>query len=370
MLSRATVRDAAISMAAPVLAVAFAVAVGSVILLLAGDPVGETWKVMFDTAEQPRSIALITNQAAVYYLSAVAVAVGFRMNLFNIGVDGQYRLAAFFAALVAAYMPGPGQFTIVLSILAAMVVGAIWAGIAGLLKVTRGVSEVISTIMLNAIATSLIAFLLRQWSEPVLGSNNRGTRVIPGGNRVPGIPLIPDSTQDVYGLIFLAVLVGIAYAVLLNRTRFGFDLRASGRSETAAVASGVNVKRMIITAMLISGGLAGLVGLPELFGGAYTYSQTFPAGLGFTGIAIALLGRNHPLGIAVGAALFAFLDVAANPLQIIADVSSEIVTIMQGIIVLAVVIAYEVVRRYKVVQEQRRVARELETVSPRAEVTA
>ena len=350
---------AALSLAAPLLAVTFAVIVGSIILVAAGDPVGETWQVMSDTAQQPRSIALIINQTSVYYLSAIAVAVGFRMNLFNIGVDGQYRLAAFTAALTAAYLPFPGQVNIVLSMVAAMVVGAAWAGIAGLLKVTRGVSEVISTIMLNAIATSLIAYLLRQVAVDVEGSNNTGTKMIPGGSRVPGMDLVPDSPQSVYGLAVLAIIVGIVFWVLLNRTRFGFDLRASGHSETAAVASGVNVKRMIVTAMLISGAFAGLIGLPELFGGAYTYSQTFPLGLGFTGIAIALLGRNNPIGIAFAALLFAFLDIAANPLQILADVSSEIVTIMQGIIVLAVVIAYEVVRRYRVVQEQRTVARQL-----------
>ena len=369
--SRPRAGAAALTFAAPLLAVAFAMTVGSIILLAAGDPVGRTWEVMLDTAEQPRSIALIINQAAVYYLSAVAVAVGFRMNLFNIGVDGQYRLAAFVAALTAAYLPFPGQVNVVLSIIAAMLVGAAWAGIAGLLKVTRGVNEVISTIMLNAIATSLIAYLLRAVSEPVTGSNNRGTKVIPGGTQVPGMSLVPGSTQTVYGLAVLAIFVGVVYAVLLNRTRFGFDLRASGSSESAAVASGVQVKRMIVSAMMISGAFAGLVGLPELFGGAYTYSQTFPVGLGFTGIAIALLGRNHPVGIAVGASLFAFLDISANPLQIVADVSSEIVTIMQGIIVLAVVIAYEVVRRYRVTQEQRRVARELETPpAPRQEVSA
>jgi ABC-type uncharacterized transport system permease subunit len=342
MRSRVELRHAGLTLAAPLLAVAFATAVASLILLATGDPVGQTWQVMWDTAKQPRSMALILNQATVYYLSAIAVAVGFRMNLFNIGVDGQYRLAAFVAALVAAYVNLPGPITIALTVLAAMCVGALWAGIAALLKVTRGVSEVISTIMLNAIATSLIAYLLRKVAEPVAGSNNIGTRLIPSRAQVPGIDVIPGSTQQVYGLVFLAVVVGVAYSVMLNRTVFGFNLRTAGMSRTAAVASGVNVKKMVLAAMAISGAFAGLVGIPELLGSAHTYSLTFPAGLGFIGIAIALLGRNNPIGIAFGALLFAFLDVAANPLQII-----------------AVVIAYELVRRYRVVGEQRRVAAEL-----------
>ncbi|MGH8891921.1 MAG: ABC transporter permease subunit, partial [Actinomycetes bacterium] len=134
-LGRSNFRDAAVSMAAPVLAVAFAVAVGSLILFVSGDPVRQTWEVMFDTAGQPRSIALMVNLSAVYYLSAIAVAIGFRMNLFNIGVDGQYRLAAFVAALAAAYVPAPGPVRIAAAILAATVTGALWAGIAGLLRV-------------------------------------------------------------------------------------------------------------------------------------------------------------------------------------------------------------------------------------------
>lgn len=159
-------------------------------------------------------------------------------------------------------------------------------------------------------------------------------------------------------MIFVAVLVGVAYWFLLSRTRFGFDLRATGASETAAVASGVSVKRMVLASMLISGAVAGLVGMPQLLDASYTYSLDFPAGLGFTGIAIALLGRNHPVGIAFGALLFGFLDNASTALEI-SGVSPYIVKITQGVIVLSVVIAYEVVRRIAVAAAQRDVGRQL-----------
>jgi simple sugar transport system permease protein len=124
--------------------------------------------------------------------------------------------------------------------------------------------------------------------------------------------------------------------------------------------------------MLLSGAVAGLVGMPILLGEAYSYSLTFPAGLGFTGIAVALLGRNRPVGIALAALLFGYLNVASNPLQILAGVSTEIVAIIQGLILLSVVIAYEVVRRYRLAMEQRRVARELQEIAPSTpqEVTA
>ncbi|MHB8275348.1 MAG: ABC transporter permease, partial [Dermatophilaceae bacterium] len=232
-------------------------------------------------------------------------------------------------------------------------------GIAGWLKVTRGVSEVISTIMLNAIATGLVSFLLFRVADSTAGSNVTNTKTIPDSSQVPGFALIPGTPNKVYGFILLVMLVGVAYWVVLNKTRFGFDLRATGRSETAAVAGGVNVKRMVLTAMLLSGAAAGLVGMPLLFGQDFSYGTTFQPGLGFAGIAIALLGRNHPVGVAFGALLWSYLEQQSNGLQITVGVSSELVFIIQGVIVLAVVIAYEVVRRAGLRMEQRNVARQL-----------
>jgi ABC-type uncharacterized transport system permease subunit len=239
----------------------------------------------------------------------------------------------------------------------AMLVGGAWAAIAGLLKVTRGVSEVISTIMLNAIATGLIAYLLNpaRLAEVRPGSNNVATTPIPKSGQVPGFDL---SGGRVFGLILLAVAVGIAFQVVVNRTRFGFDLRISGLSPTAARASGVDNRRMVVTTMALSGVVAGLVGMPELLGASYQYSLNFPAGLGFTGIAIALLGRNNPFGIGLAALLFSFLDQSSDVLQL-NDVPKEIVLVMQGTVVLTVVIVYELVRRFEIRLQQRVVAAEL-----------
>ena len=360
-------RRVALNLAAPLLAVFFAFVVTSLILLAAGDPVAQTWEIIFSGWERPRTVAQTFNGAITLYLAALAVAIGFRMNLFNIGVEGQYRVAGFAAAVFAGEVTLPQPFSIIATMIVAMVVGAAWAGIAGALKVYRGVSEVISTIMLNAIAGALVAYLLRKAAVDVAGSNNIGTKPIPESGRMPGLPLVPDSPLDVYGFLLIAALVGVVYWFILGRTRFGFDLRATGRSETAAVASGVHVKRMVLYSMLLSGAVAGLVALPILLGEAYSYSLTFQSGLGFSGIAVALIGRNSPVGMAFGALLFAYLSTAANPLQIQAGVSIQIVQIMQGVIVLAVVIAYELVRRYGIVAESRRVARELDASRPSGE---
>jgi ABC-type uncharacterized transport system permease subunit len=355
-----------LALAAPALAIVVAFVVTSLVLVLAGDDWLGVWSQILSWPNN-RTMVNILNSATVYYLSAVAVAIGFRMNLFNIGVDGQYRIASFAAAWVAGEAWLPGFFNIALAIVAGMFVGAMWAGLAGLLRVTRGVSEVISTIMLNAIATAVVAYLLRKVAVREEGSNIISTKPVPEGSRIPGIAFLGG---EVYGFIVVAIIVGIVYWVLINRTRFGFDLRAAGQSESAAVASGINVKKMILVTMLLSGATAGLVGMPLLFGQDYAYGSTFQSGLGFAGIAIALLGRNHPVGIAIGALLFVFLDQQSNPLQILLDVSPDIVKVTQGVIVLAVVIAYEVVRRYGVRLEQRQVAAALDPQFQQKEVSA
>ncbi len=374
-VAKARLQRIGLTLAAPVLAMIISVAITAAVLALTGTSPFPIFKQMIEYAAQATTLGLIVNSAITYYFAALAVAVGFRMNLFNIGVDGQYRLAAMLAASVGGAIKLPAVLDVLVIILTAVLVGALWAGLAGLLKIYRGVSEVISTIMLNFITTGLVAFLLvpGRLAVRTQGSNNIGTRTLPSNGQVPGIPLIParglqvhpattsGPATQVYGLLILAIAVGVGYWFLVERTRFGFDLRATGRSESAAVASGVSVKRMVLISMLLSGAIAGLVGMPTLLGNAYSYSLDFPAGLGFTGIAIALLGRNTAVGVAIGALLFGFLDNSSQILDL-DGVAKEIVLITQAVIVLSVVIAYELVRRYRVAAEQRAVGRALGTI--------
>jgi len=371
MSGRFSLNRIVLAVAAPLLAIVFALLVTSVVLIVSGNNPLTAFTTMLEQLTKPRIQVNILNSATTYYLSAVAVAIGFKMNLFNIGVDGQYRLAAMLAAAVGGAVALPAPLHIGLIIAVAMFVGAMWAGIAGLLKVTRGVSEVISTIMLNFIATGIVAYLLApgRLAVETQGSNNIGTKPIPESGQVPGLSIIPGTKNEVYGLIVVAILVGIGYWFLLTRTRFGFDLRATGSSEPAAVASGVNVKKMVVYAMLLSGAVAGLVGMPQLLGSSYTYGLDFPTGLGFTGIAIALLGRNSPIGIAFAALLWAFLDNSSNSLEF-EGVPKQAVLIMQGVIVLSVVIAYELVRRYRIRSVARDVGRQLAVTAPEKEAVA
>jgi simple sugar transport system permease protein len=345
-----------LAVAGPVIALAVAFALSAIVLIASGQNPIEPFTIMFEQATFSDVQVRIINEASMYYIAALAVAVGFRMNLFNIGVDGQYQLGAMLAAIVGAHANLPAVLQIPLLLLTAMLTGAFWSGIAGVLKVTRGVSEVVATIMLNAIATSVIAYL---WLPDVFGvkvGNNNTTGEMHESGWVPGIDL--GEAGEIYGLVILAALLGVGYWVVLNRTRFGFDLRASGASESAAAASGVDPKRMTLTAMLISGAVAGLAGLPILMGASHTYNLNFPTGIGFLGIGIALLGRNSPVGIALASLLWAWL-VKASPELDFHGYDKEIAVIMQGIIVLAVVVSYEAVREWGLRRQQRRVGAEL-----------
>jgi simple sugar transport system permease protein len=354
---RYPLRSLLLGAAAPIGAILFAGLASAVILILGKHNVGDVYQTMFKQASKPTQVVNMINQAMVYYLSAVAVSIGFRMNLFNIGVEGQYSLAALGAAYVGGQVSGGGPFHLLLELVVAMMVGAAWAGIAGMLKVTRGVSEVISTIMLNAIAISLGSYLLHRLGKTY--GNSVQTKPISSSGQIAGFSYSGTHTK-IFGFLIIAALVGVGYWFLITRTRFGFRIKATGLNEEAAKASGVNVKRMTLIAMLLSGAVAGLVGLPVLLGQTHTFTQTAQSGLGFAGIGIALLGRNSPVGMALAALLWAFLGQSANQLDFI-GVPREIAAIIQGVILLSVVIAYELVRRYRLVLQQKDVAAQLST---------
>lgn len=361
-------RRALLALAAPTIAIVFAVALSAVVLVWSGSNPLTAYSAMIRNGARLEVIVDMLNRGTPLYLSGVAAAIGFRMNLFNIGVEGQYRLAAFFAAILGANVVLPAVLHVTAIILAAMIVGAVWSGIAGWLKVTRGVNEVISTIMLNSIAiVGLLAYLTVVFREGPLTPNS-GTKYIPASGRLPDLnSWLELFTPEIQGgrhlsaMLLVAIAAGIVYHVFINRTRLGFDLRASGYNPSAARAGGVRADRMVVMAMVYSGAIAGLVGLVDILSRNYRFDSEFRPGLGFAGIAVALLGRNHSVGIGVGALLFAFMDVSSPILQLTGAATREIVIIMQGTILLAAVVSYESVRRYRERDEARRAAAALAT---------
>jgi simple sugar transport system permease protein len=354
-----------LSLLAGVVAVLAALVILAVVLAVLGvDPL-KAVKALFDFGETPRArsnqLRAWINRSIPLFLAGLAVSIGFRMNLFNIGVEGQYRVAAVFAAWAGAAVVLPKPLAITFIIVVAMLAGAAYAAIPAVLKVTRGVNEVITTIMLNSIAIALTAWLVRGPAvrADLPENTNPSTEPLPDSARMPGFTWIFDlfglqpPSRPVNGFLFVAIGIGVVLALVLRSSRFGFSLRASGLNLTAAAAGGIPAKRMIVQAMLLSGAVAGLVGLPQVLGETYVFGDTFTAGLGFAGIAVALLGRNSPAGIGVAAILFAFLDRAGPSLQR-EGIPPSVVVITQGVIVLTVVIVNEVGTRIVKRSEERR----------------
>ncbi|MBT4678131.1 MAG: ABC transporter permease [Acidimicrobiaceae bacterium] len=356
-----TLRRITLALAAPVCAFAFSITLSSLVLLAVGTNPIEAWLEMISYGSRLETLIETGNRATQLYLAGIAVAIGFRMNLFNIGVEGQYVLAALLAAAVGGAVDLPPILHVALIMVVAMAVGSSFAGVAGYLKVSRGVHEVISTIMLNALALGLTGFLLRSWlldnSDTTL---NMGTPEIPPSGRFPNLNGVVEGLsreitrgRELWGFLLVAILVGVLFHLFLSRTRAGYDLRITGLNPFAAEASGVHPSSTVVRAMLLSGAVAGLIGLPEILGDAHKYDLNFTQGLGFAGIAVALIGRNHAVGVGIAAILFGWLDSAAPILDVVGDTPREIVSILQGVVVLSAVVAFEVVSRIRRAAEAR-----------------
>ena len=331
-------RRVAAAIAAPLIAVAIAGGVSAVLLVLTGHDPAVVLNTLGPRLGETNTLMDAANRAIPLYLSGIAVAVGFKMNLFNIGVEGQYKVGALTAAVLGAAVTLPGPLHVVFCLLAGLIGGALWATVPAVLKVKRGINEVVSTIMLNFIAISLVAWLYTGvFKGSAAGELNTRTKYLPESAWMPD--LVSNGSHRVNSFAIVAVLVGVAYYLLVWKSRFGFQLRASGANPFAARTSGVDPTKMVFRAMLISGAAAGLVGLPELLGDKHAYTDT--------------LGRKHPIGIAIGALVWGFLDAAGRFLDL-DGIPREIVTILQGVIVLAVVITYQVAEQFA----QRRITAE------------
>jgi general nucleoside transport system permease protein len=348
---------AMVTAASSVLAVIVALAISAIILLITGkDPV-KAYSTLFGAAGESRVLQGMANRATPLMISAAAVAIGFKMNLFNIGVEGQMRVALLTTAVVGAAVDLPPVLHVLFCLVVAMTAGALWAGIAGWLKVKRNVNEVISTIMLNFIALSLVAWAF----DDFFRVESETESLLVKTKELPKSAWFPDLVdRRLNGMFIIAILVLVLFWVVVWKTKFGFRLRASGGNSGAARATGVNPKKMILISMLLSGAIAGLVGMRALLGDVHAYQNNLAEQQGFNGIAVALLGRNHPLGIFFSALLFGFLGEASGKLQL-ENIPKEITTIMSGIIVLAVVVINEAVKRWDDRRIQRKAAAELES---------
>jgi ABC-type uncharacterized transport system permease subunit len=353
-----------LALAAPLAAAVASIIISSLAVIATKKSPMDAYRTMWEFGTTSGSLMQMLNVATPYYIAAVAVAITFRAGLFNIGVEGQLRLGAMFGSYFGAMFVLPPVIHVFAIMVISMTVGGLWASIAGYLKVKRGVSEVISTIMLNSLAVGLSSYLLaNHFADLTTASNNLSTKELPASGQFPNLmPLLnklgveDQPGSGVYGMLIFAIALGVAFWFVINRTRFGFELRASGANPIAARVSGVNSKRMTFLALALSGAVAGLAGLPAVLGDTHAFNMGFRTGIGFSAIAVALLGRNSAVGMAISALLFGFLEVSSRSLELI-DIAPETYVIMQGSILLSSVIAYEVVRRYKITLQSHELAK-------------
>jgi simple sugar transport system permease protein len=353
---RADFERIAVTIGSSMVAVIVALVISGVILAVAGKDAFAAFQKMGDVLTNSDKLFETVWRSMPFILSATAFAVTAKLGLFNIGVEGQFLMGMFWAAVIGAYVDLPAVLHIPFVIVVGAIAGGLWGGIAGYLKVKRGVNEVISTIMLNAIALQLIDWMFNEFFRYDDGSGSLDVRT----KQLPESAWIGDLVPDqLNGFIIVVLLVSIIYYLLVFRSRFGFRLRASGINAEAARTSGISANRMILLAMAISGMIGGLVGLPYLLGEGHSYGPTRPSGYGFTGIGVALLGRNHPGGIIVAGLMFGFLEAAGGPLQL-EGIPSSIVRVIQGIVLLSVVIISGAADRWYQNRTTERAARELQ----------
>jgi simple sugar transport system permease protein len=325
-------RPALLRTLGPVAAVLGALAVGACFIAAVGRNPLEVYAAMatgvFGNAY---GLGQVLFRATPLVFTGLAVAFAFRAGLFNIGAEGQLYVGAFAAAIVGARLAGlPAPLLLPLAILAGAAAGAAWALPPAWLKARVGAHEVINTIMMNFVAMALVqwighsVFVAATVRTPEIGAGARLARL---GD---ALPLFRGSPLNASFLLALAAAAGVAW--LLWRTRFGYEVRAVGLSPGAAEAAGIDVARIRVVALCLSGALAGLVGTNFVLGYKGYFEAGFSGGVGFLGIAVALLGRNHPLGVIVAALFFAALGYGG--LVINTQVPKELVEILQAIVIL------------------------------------
>jgi general nucleoside transport system permease protein len=311
-----------------------ALVVGGVVLALTGRDALGTY-VLLSQAAVGGTIQIANTLVATtpVLLAGIATAIAFRAGVFNIGVEGSLYVGAFAAAWVGFTFTGlPAWLAVPGALLAAGLVGLVWAAPPGLARAWWGVDEVVSTLMLNYIAILLTSYLV---NYPFLarGTANSMSPLIAKSAQLP--PLVASSQLTLGFPIALVLLMG--YAALFGRTTLGYELRMSGASPAFARASGIGVRRTIVVAMLLSGLVGGLAGALQILGVTYRFIDNFSPGYGFTGIAVALLGRNHPVGLLLSALFFGALSNGGGIIQLFSDIPLDLVNVLQGAIMIVAV---------------------------------
>lgn len=351
-----------LSIGAPVVSVLLALLLGAVLMLLAGNDPVKVYGLMLRSAFTTRfGITETIVKAIPLILCGLAISLSMRIKVFNIGAEGQLYLGAAAATWVALTFSGLPAIIMIPAMMAlAALVGGLWSIIAILPRVYLGVSELITTLMLNYVATLGVYWLVNgPWKDPAV----RGYPLSP--TFVPAALLPTIGSSRVHLGIAIAVILAIAMAWALNRTRWGYQVQVIGANPTTARYAGMDITRNILIVSLLAGALAGLAGMTEVSGVIHRLQEQVSPGYGFTAIIVAALARFNPLGVLLVSFLFGGLIVGGYAIQT-ANVSANIVLVLQGAILLFILTSdFFLQYRFRVLRPAR-VGRE----KPAGEVTA
>ena len=326
----------------PLLNLLAAFGVAAIVLLAVGESPRECLKVVIESALLSASgVQFTLFYATGFIFTGLGVALAIHCGLFNIGGEGQVYLAGLGVTLASFLAHGwPAALALPFIMLSAMLFGAAWAFLPGFLQAYRGSHIVVTTIMFNFIAASIMNYLLTtQLMAP--GSQNVSTADFSASTWVPNLAQmlkwvgVEVAASPLNACLLLALLCALGFYWLVWRTRFGYELRTIGANPDAALYAGIPVKSMVVTVICASGGLSGLAAVNEISGSAHHMSLGFPNGVGFIGIAVALMGRNHPLGIILSALLFGVLIQGGLELSLAnPNITNHLVYFIQGLIIL------------------------------------
>ena len=326
----------------PVLNVAAAfLASGLVVLIIGENPLEAVQILLKGAFGYAEGIGFTLFYATNFIFTGLAVAIAFHAGLFNIGGDGQAYVAGLGVALVCIYLPGfPFVVIFPLAIIAAMLFGAAWAFIPGYLQAKRGSHVVITTIMFNFIASALMVYLLVDVLKPPASMSPESAQFLASS----ALPMIHDLWKPFgfdleFARLNLSFVVAIVAAVgtwiLIWKTRLGYEIRTVGHNPVAAVYAGISPQRITIIAMLMSGGVAGLMAINVLMGDQQRLVLDYTAGAGFVGIAVALMGRSHPFGIVLASILFGALYQGGAELAFDKPaINRDMIVVIQGLVIL------------------------------------
>ncbi len=329
------------AIAAPVAGALVGLLIGALLIRIAGADVLDAYTTMVRGAfGGSRQLTETILKAAPLLLVGLGLTVAFRARVWNIGGEGQYYMGALLGGVIAlTFSDWPRPLLLVAMLLAAAVGGALWALLAGVLKVRWGMSEIISTLMLNYIAILLIEYMARGPLQEPGGYLPESAQFVPAAR----MPVILGSRIHL-GVVLTVLLVPVVYALLWS-TPLGFRLRAVGSRPSVARYAGINVERAILFVMAFSGVLIGLAGIIEVSTLHTRLKGDITGGYGFSGILVALLGRMHPVGVAVASILFAALIIGAEAMHVVSGLPDALADAIQAVIVLSVLAVDALARR-------------------------